>query len=133
LPSRRGIGEVIGSVSMLAITIALLGGATYLTLSSISGAASMVGGSAQEEARDAGLLVNVVGSQSNSSGTYVWLLDYGWTSATVGSVLVDTQPVPWSTTCHGDWSGTLCSVELPPGTSGLTTIVLGGKSLEVSV
>jgi hypothetical protein len=118
---------------MLAITIALLGGASYLALSSINGAAAMVGGSAQQEAREAGLLVSVVGSQSNATGTYLWLLDYGWESSPVGTVLVNTQPVAWSTTCAGDWSGTLCVVVLPPGANGPATLVIGGKSLEVSL
>jgi hypothetical protein len=133
LASRPAVGEVVGSVSMLAVTIALLGGASYLALSSIDGAANLVGGSAQQEAREAGLLLGVVGSQTNATGSYVWLLDYGWESSQVGSVLVNAQPVPWSTTCVGDWSGTLCVVKLPAGATGLATIVLGGKSLEVSI
>jgi len=133
LASRPAIGEVVGAVSMLAVTIALLGGATYLALTSISGAANMVGGSAQQEARDAGSLVNVIGSQSNGTGTFVWLMDYGWTSSPVSSVLVDTQPVAWSSTCLGDWSGAMCAVKLPSGTSGIVTIVMGGRSLEVTV
>ena len=118
---------------MLAITVALLGAASYLAFSSINGAAAMVGGSAQQEARQAGLLVSVVGSQSNATGTYVWLLDYGWESSPVGLVLVNARPVAWSTTCAGDWSGALCVVVLPPGTNGPATLVVGGKSLEVSL
>ena len=133
MASRRAVGEVVGSVSMLAITIALLGGASYLAFASINGAAAMLGGSAQQEAREAGLLLAVVGSQSNVTGTYVWLVDYGWESSPVGSVFVDAQSVPWTTTCSGEWSGALCVVKLPPGAAGLTTIVLGGESLEVSV
>ena len=124
---------MVGSVSMLAITIALLGGTSYLALSSINGAANMVGGSAQQEAREAGVLLEVVGSQTNSSGTFVWLLDYGWESAPVATVLVDSRAVAWSTSCVGDWSGGLCVVRLPPGVTGPTTILLGGKSLEVSL
>jgi hypothetical protein len=120
-------------VSMLAITIALLGGASYLALSSINGAANMVGGSAQVDAREAGLLLEVVGSQANSSGTFVWLLDYGWESSPVASVLVNAQTTAWTTTCNGDWSGKLCVVTLPPGAAGTTTILLGGESLEISL
>lgn len=133
MASRAAVGEVVGSVSMLAITIALLGGASYLAFSSINGAAAMVGGSAQQEARAAGLLVSVVGSQSNATGTYVWLLDYGWESSPLGPVLVGDRPVSWSTTCTGDWSGTLCVLTLPPGAYGPMTVVIGGKSLEVSL
>lgn len=133
MTSRPAVGEVVGSVSMLAITIALLSGASYLALTSINGAANVVGGSAQQQAREAGLLLEAVGSQSNATGTFVWLLDYGWESSPVSSVLVDAKPVPWSTSCLGDWSGKLCVVKLPPGAVGPTTIVLGGESLEVSV
>ena len=120
-------------MSMLAITIALLGGASFLAFSSIDGAAAMVRGSAQEEARQTGLLLTVVGSQSNGTGTYLWLLDYGWESSPIGSVLVDTQPVPWSASCAGDWSGSLCVLTLPPGESGPATIEIGGKSLEIAL
>jgi hypothetical protein len=133
LASRRAVGEVVGSVSMLAITIALLGGASYLALSSVDGAAAMVGASAQQEAREAGLLVTVVGFQSNASGTYVWLFDYGWESSPVGSVLVNAAPVGWSTSCSGDWSGKLCVLALPQGAEGTTTVVIGGRSLEVTL
>ena len=133
MTSRPAVGEVVGSVSMLAITIALLGSISYLAFSSINGAAAMVGGSAQQEARDAGLLVSVVGSQSNSTGTYIWLLDYGWESAPVASVFLDAGPVAWSTNCATDWSGSLCVVVLPPGSAGPATLVLGGKSLEISL
>jgi hypothetical protein len=93
----------------------------------------MVGESAQTEAREAGLLVTVVGFQSNATGTYVWLLDYGWESSPVGSVLVNGQPVSWSTNCPGDWSGTLCELTLPQGASGSATVVIGGKALEVTL
>lgn len=133
MASRKAVGEVVGSVSMLAITIALLGGASYLAFSSIDGAAALVGGSAQTEARQAGLLVAVVGFQSNATGTYVWLFDYGWESSPVGSVLVNAQPVRWSTNCASEWSGTLCVLTLPQGANGPTTVVIGGKSLEVSL
>lgn len=133
MTSRPAVGEVAGSVSMLAITIALLGGASYLAFSSINGAAAMVGGSAQEEARQAGVLLTVVGSQSNATGTYLWLLDYGWESVPVGSVLVDAQSVLWSASCSGDWAGSLCVLVLPPGASGPITVVVGGRSLEVAL
>lgn len=131
--SRPAVGEVVGSVAMLAITMALLGGASYLALSSINGAAGLVGGSAQQEARDAGVLLDVVGSQANGTGTYVWLMDYGWESPPIASVLIDARAVPFSTTCIGDWSGALCVVKLSPGESGPATIVAGGVSLEVAL
>ena len=133
LASRPAVGEVVGSVSMLAITIALLGGASYLALSSINGATSMVDGSSQQEAQRAGLLIDAIASQSNATGTYVWLLDYGWVNSPVSAVLVDDRPVSWSSNCQQDWSGSLCVLTLPPEETGLATVVIGGKSLEVSL
>lgn len=118
---------------MLAITMALLGGASFLALLSIHNAAGLVDRSAREQERDAGVLLDVVGSQSNSSGTYVWIYDYGWESAPVQSVFLAAEQVRWSTTCSGDWSGSLCVVVLPQATSGLLTIVVGGKSVEASI
>lgn len=133
LASRHGIGEVIGSVSMLAITMALLGGASYLALSSINNAAAMVDGSARQQSRDIGLLLNVVGSQSNVTGTYIWIYDAGWESAPIGSVYLNAQKVSWTTTCKGDWSGSMCVIMLSQPASGLVTVVVGGKSVEVTV
>ena len=53
LTSRRGIGEVIGSVSMLAVTIALLAGASAVAVLSITDASRLVQSSSQAEQRDA--------------------------------------------------------------------------------
>jgi len=128
-----GIGEVVGSVSMLVITMALLGSASYLALASINGAAAMVDGSAARQSRDIGVLLVTIGSQSNASGTYVWLLDYGWQSAPVGSVFLNAESVSWSSNCPANWSGSICAVTLPSGARGQVTIVVGGKSVEVSV
>lgn len=133
MASRTGIGEVVGSVSMLVITMALLGSASYLALASINGAATIVDGTARQQSTEAGVLLDTVGSQSNTSGTYVWLFDYGWESAPVGAVFLNAQGVGWSSNCPGNWSESICVVTLPPGARGLVTIVVGGKSVEVSV
>jgi hypothetical protein len=118
---------------MLAITTALLGGASYLALSSINNAAAMVDGSAQQQSRDIGVLLSVVGAQSNGTGTYVWIFNSGWESAPINSVFLNAQRVTWSTTCAGDWSGSMCVVTLSKAAGGIVTVVVGGKSLEVSV
>ncbi len=130
--SRPGIGEVVGSVTMLAITISLLAGASVIAVLSIRAASALAQDSSQAEQRDAGLLVSVVMTQTNGSGTFVWLFDYGWTSAGVKSVYVDGRGVAWSSTCNGDWSGSACLVTLPPS-SGELTILIGGLSIATSV
>jgi hypothetical protein len=131
--SRPGIGEVVGSVSMLAITMALLAGTSAIALLSIHNAAQLVSNSGEQKQREAGMLVNVVGTQSNSSGTYIWLYDYGWESAPIQSVFVNGENVSWSFTCNGDWSGSLCALSLPVAQRGQVTIVMGGISLAASV
>ena len=131
--SRRGIGEVVGSISMLAITMALLGGASAVVLLSVHSAASLLAKSGEQQQRMAGVLVAVVGSQSNSTGAYVWLYDYGWASSGIQSVLVGATPARWSTSCTGDWTRSLCVVDLPPSTVGEVTIVIGGSTVVASV
>ena len=110
MASKRGIGEVIGSVSMLAVTIALLAGASVVGVLSIQNASALIQSSSQAEQRDAGVLVSVLMTQSNASGTFVWLYDYGWASAPVKAVYIQGQSVGWSSSCPGDWSGSLCLV-----------------------
>ncbi|MDV3276956.1 MAG: hypothetical protein LYZ69_00640 [Nitrososphaerales archaeon] len=131
--SRPGIGEVVGSVSMLAITIALLAGTSAVALLSIHNAAELVSTAGEQRQREAGMLVDVVGTQSNSSGTYVWLYDYGWESAPVQAVFINGETASWSFNCGGDWSGSLCIVSLPAAEKGQVTIVMGGVSLGASV
>lgn len=131
--SRPGIGEVVGSVSMLAITMALLAGTSAIALLSIHNAASLVSEGGQQQQREVGLLVTMVGTQENSSGTYLWLYDFGWLSAPIQAVLVGAKQTHWSTTCEGDWTGSLCAVILPEATSGQVTVVIGGVSIEASV
>lgn len=133
MDSKPGIGEVIGSVSMLAITMALLAGTSAIALLSIHNAASLVSGAGQQQQREVGLLVSVVGTQSNSSGTYLWIYDYGWVSAPVQTVLVGAKQTRWSTTCEGDWTRSLCEVILPEATDGQVTLVIGGVSVEAYV
>jgi hypothetical protein len=130
--SRRGIGEVVGSVAMLAVTIALLAGASAVAVLSIQAASELADKSAQDQRENAGLLVSVVTTQTNSSGTFVWLFDYGWTSAGVKSVYDDGQQVGWSSTCNGDWTESVCVVTLPP-VRGDLTILIGGVSIAATV
>jgi hypothetical protein len=118
---------------MLVITMTLLGGASYLALASIDRASALVDGSAARQGRDIGTLLLTVGLQSNASGSYIWVLDYGWQSSPIRSVFLNAGSVAWSSDCPADWSGSICRVILPQGARGLVTIVVGGKSLEVSV
>jgi len=120
-------------VSMLAVTIALLAGASAVAVLSITDASRLVQSSSQAEQRDAGVLVTIVASQANQSGTYVWLYDYGWTSGPVGAVYVEGQPVHWSSTCGDDWTGDVCYISIVPPASGVLTVLVGGVSIAATV
>jgi hypothetical protein len=118
---------------MLAITMALLGGASAIALLSVHGAASLLAKNGEAQGQQAGVLVAVVGSQSNSTGAYVWLYDYGWVSAAVQSAFLDGETTTWSTSCNDQWAHSLCVVSLPPASRGQVTIVVGGVSIVASV
>ncbi len=133
MQSRPAISEVIGSLSTLAITMALLGGVSTIALLSIHGAATQVETSAQRQQAQIGILLEVVGTQTNSSGTFVWVCDYGWASAPVQSVTFGAQAVTWSTTCEGNWEGSMCVVTLPPLPNGSVNLLIGGRTVEASV
>jgi len=133
LTSRRAIGEVIGSVSMLAVTIALLAGASAVAVMSIRDASNLVQGSSQEQQREAGILVSLVTAQSNSSGTYLWLYDYGWVSQPVKDVYVQGESVGWTSTCGSDWAGRICTISIVPPEKGTVTVIISGISIAATV
>src|SRR5439155_26329909 len=83
--SRRGIGEIAGSLSILVVTMALLTTASFLSFVSVKAGASMLTAGAEGEARAAGELVGVVATQSNDTGSYVWLFNYWWDDAAISS------------------------------------------------
>lgn len=127
------MGEVAGSLSMLAITIALLSGASFIAVASIRAASSLAEGTSQQEQRQVGVMISVLGEQSNSSGTFVWLYDYGWESAPVSAVYANGGLVTWESTCPGDWAGSLCLVSISAPEHGELTVVIGGESIAASV
>jgi hypothetical protein len=133
MDSRRGIGEVVGSLSMLAVTLALLGGASAVALLSIQSATSLLESRSAQQQRLAGTLVTVVGSQENQTADYVWLYDYGWVSSAVQDVYLDGAGVNWTSDCGSDWAHSLCVVVLPALSHGQVTVVIGGESVVASV
>ena len=127
---RKGLGEVSGSVSMLLVMMALLAGASAVSIVSVRGAASLVSGTANKEARSIGQLVEVVLTQVNSSGSYIWLFNYGWVDSQITAVYLNGVKVPWNS-CGTIVHGFLCTIALPVGTKGTVTAILGDRSLEV--
>src|SRR5438445_3676478 len=124
--SRRGIGEVAGSLSMLVVTMALLTSASFLSFVSVKAGASLLPAGAQGEAIAAGQLVGVVATQSNITGSYVWLFNYGWEDAPITRSYGRTA-APLSS-CGFVSEGSMCVLSLPPGTRGELTLLVGANT-----
>ena len=122
-----------GSVSMLAVTIALLAGGSAVALLSIRNGAGLVQAADSKRASQAGVLVEVVASQSNGSGTFVWLFNYGWVGAPISDVYMDGRGVGWSSNCSTAAPGRLCVLVLPPGSTGEMDVVMDGVSVAARV
>jgi len=136
LVSRRsGIGEVVSSLTMLMVTISILGGLSFVSLETIRNASSVIAQGAQAQAQDAGLLLTLVSARSNVTGGYIWLYNYGWVTGRVTGVYLDGgQVVGWTSSCPALSPGSLCVVRVPPSSStGNLSIVFGSRSIAVSL
>ena len=92
---------MVSSLAVLMVTIALLGGVGYLALGSVRASGGLLSSGSQGEAREYGLLLALVTVQSNSSGSYAWIYDYGWVEGTLTAAYVNGGLVAWSSTCGG--------------------------------
>jgi hypothetical protein len=128
------VSEVVSSVSMLAITIAVLGGVGLIALGSLRSANGVLLTGSENAANEAGVLITVVATQSNSSGTYVWLFNYGWNQGRLTSVYAGGGLAEgWSTTCQVLQPKGLCVLQLSPGTHGPVSISFGTRTISLSV
>jgi hypothetical protein len=128
------VSEVVSSLAVLTITIALLGAVGTVALISIRSSGSLLSSSYQGAAREDGLLLALVSVQSNSSGSFAWVYDYGWVQGTLSAAYVDGGLVKWSSNCAGVLQpGEVCAISVPPGVHGEVSIVFGTKSLDYSV
>ena len=126
------MGEVVSSLSMLAITMALLGSFSFLSLQSIKSAVQSIATNSGQAAEETGVLLRVVATQQNSTGSFVWVFDYGWESTRITSVYLDGGPLQgWSSSCVPVHEKGMCVVRLPPSVQGDVTLVFGGKSIAV--
>jgi hypothetical protein len=133
-PPRAGLSEVVSSLAVLAITIALLGGVSAVALGSIHSSTNLLSAGSQNAAKGYGLLLAVVSVQSNSSGSYAWLYNYGWVRGTFSGVYLDGGSMPLSTSCGGViLPEQVCTVRLPPKIHGEVNVVFGTKTLGFSV
>ncbi|MBI3116061.1 MAG: hypothetical protein HYZ12_01855 [Thaumarchaeota archaeon] len=131
---RSGLGEVVSSLSMLAVTMALLGSFSFLSLQSIKSAVESIATNAGEAATEAGVLLRVVATQQNTTGSFVWVFNYGWESTKITSVYVDGDILQgWSSSCVPVHEKEMCVVRLPSSVQGDVTLVFGGKRIAVPI
>jgi hypothetical protein len=130
----RGVSEVVSSVSMLAVTIAVLGAVGAVSIGSLRSANGILLSGSQNAASAEGVLMTVVSTQDNSSGSYVWLFNYGWTPAELSAVYLDGARVAgWSSTCSPLDPHSMCDLRLASGTHGQVTIEFGTRSVSLSL
>ncbi len=131
---RAGVSEVVSSLAVLMVTIALLGGISAVALGSIRSSSGLMSSSSQSAARNYGLLLALVSVQSNSTGSYAWIYNYGWVQGTLSSTYINGGLVQWSTNCSGVLQPQrMCSVRIPPNIHGEVSVLFGTKSLGFSV
>ena len=131
---RAAVSEMVSSLAVLMITIALLGAVGAVALVSVRSSGNLLSSSSQGAAREDGLLVALVSVQSNSSGSYAWVYDYGWERGTLSAAYLDGGLVKWSSSCAAVLQPeSMCAVSFPPSVHGEVSIVFGAKSLEYSV
>lgn len=119
---------------MLAITIAVLGGVGLISLGTLRSANALLLAGSQDAANSAGVLVTVVGTQSNSTGTYVWLFNYGWEQGKLTSIFVDGGLASgWTSSCATLRPEEMCDVNLGFAVRGLVAIDFGDKTVNLSV
>jgi len=128
------VSEVVSSLAVLMVTIALLGGIGFVALGSVRSSGSLLSSSSQGAAREYGLLLALVSVQSNSSGSFAWVYNYGWVEGTLSAAYLNGGLVKWGSSCAGVLQpGKVCAISVPPGEHGEVSIVFGSKSLDYAV
>jgi len=119
---------------MLAITIAVFGAVGLISLGSLRSANGVLLTGSQNAASADGILLTVVSTQDNSSGTYVWLFNYGWTPAHLSGVYIDGGKASgWSSSCSALKPEGICDLRLQAGTRGAVTIEFGARTVALTL
>lgn len=134
-PSKRwGVSEVVSSLVVLGITIAVLGAVGVAAVGSVRTSGQSLSRSSDAQAEAAGLLLSLVSVQSNSTGSYAWVYNYGWVRGSLSGASLDGAQVAWSSSCGGGIPPHgYCEVSTPPGKHGEVTLTFGPKSLDYAV
>lgn len=105
-----------------------------VALASVRSSGGLLSASSQGAARNEGLLLSLVAVQSNSSGSYAWVYDYGWVQGAVSAAYLNGGLVKWSSSCAGIVQpGKVCAISVPAGETGEVSVVFGAKSLDFTV
>ncbi len=105
-----------------------------MSLGSVRSSGSLLSLNSQAAARDYGVLLALVSVQSNSTGSYAWVYNYGWQPGVLSAAYLNGGLVKWSSSCAGLLQpGKLCAISIPTGVHGEVSIVFGTKSLGFSV
>jgi hypothetical protein len=116
------------------VTIALLGAVGVVALVSVRSSGSLLSSSSQGAARDDGLLLALVSVQSNSTGSFAWVYDYGWAQGGLSAAYLNGGLVNWSSSCGSVLQpGKVCAISVSPDVHGEVSLVFGTKSLDYSV
>jgi len=125
---------VVSSLAVLMITVALLGAIGAVALGSVRSSGWLLSSSSQGAAREDGLLLALVSVQSNSSGSYAWVYDYGWVQGALSAAYLNGGLLKWGSSCSGVLQpGKVCAISVAAGVHGEVSIVFGTKSLDFSV
>jgi hypothetical protein len=128
------VSEIVSSLAVLMVTITLLGAIGVVALGSVRSSGSLLSSSSQGAAKEYGLLLALVAVQSNSSGSYAWVYDYGWVQGTLSAAYLNGGLVKWSSSCGGVLQPEeVCAISVPAGEHGEVSVVFGTKSLDFSV
>ncbi len=131
---RAGVSEIVSSLALLMVTVALLGAMGVLALGSVRASGGLLTSSSQGEARGYGVLLALISVQSNSTGSYAWVYNYGWVQGALSAAYVNGGVVGWTSTCGGIVKpGAVCAISIAPSAHGEVSMVFGTKSLDYSV
>ena len=116
------------------VTIALLGAVGGVAMNSVRSSGSLLSSSSQGAAREYGLLLALVSVQTNSSGSFAWIYNYGWVQGTLSATYLNGGLVNSSSSCGGVLKpGTICAISVPSGKHGEVSMIFGAKSLDYTV
>jgi hypothetical protein len=133
LHKRGAIGEVAGAVSILAITLALLGGVSALSLGWLRGASSLVVQGQDRQNQQAGTLISFVATQKNVTGCYIWLYNYGWIGGTVSGVYLNGSLLTTTVNPNPVTARTLAVITMAPWVNGNLTVIIGGRAVNYEI